>query len=87
MGFKLAKPPPSNIREVNADAIATRMEEIQKILRNNMLIAQVDHECHANQHCGLASQYKIGDLVWLDTRYLFTNQPSRKLENHHAGKY
>ena len=52
-----------------------------------MLIAQADHERHANQHRGPAPQYKVGDLVWLDTRNLFTKRPSRKLKNRHAGKY
>ena len=32
MGFKPAEPPPSNIREVNADVFAMQIEEIQKIL-------------------------------------------------------
>ena len=63
------------------------MEEIQKILRDNMLIAQADHKRHANWYRGLATQYKIRDLVWLDTRNLFTKRLSRKLENHHTGKY
>ena len=87
IGFEPTKPPPSNIRKVNADAFATQIEEIQKILRDNMLIAQADHECHANQHCNPAPQYKIRDLVWLDIKNLFTKQPSRKLENCHVGKY
>ena len=87
MGFKSAEPPPSNIREVNADTFATQMEEIQKILWDNMFIAQANHECHANRYRGPASQYKIGDLVWLDTRNLFTKRPSKKLENCDAGKY
>ena len=39
IGFKLAKPPPSNIKEVNTNAFAMQMEEIQKILQDNMLIA------------------------------------------------
>ena len=29
----------------------------------------------------------MGDLVWLDTRNLFTKRPSKKLENCHVGKY
>ena len=87
MGFKPAKPPSSNIREVNADAFAMRMEEIQKILRDNMLIAQANHKYHANRHCDLAPQYKIEDLVWLDTRNLFTKWPSKKIENCYASKY
>ena len=63
MGFKSAKPPPSNIRKVNADAFTTQIEEIQEILRDNMLIAQTNHKRHANRHCGPAPQLKLGDLV------------------------
>ena len=63
------------------------MEELQKILQDNMLIAQADHKRYANQHCSRAPQYKVGDLVGLDTRNLFTKRPSRKLENRHMGKY
>ena len=87
MGFESTKPPPSNIRKVNADAFTIQIEEIQKILQDNMLIAQADYECHANQDCGLAFQYKIRDLVWLDTRNLFTKLSSKKLQNCHVGKY
>ena len=87
MGFEPAKPPSSNMRKVNADAFAMQMKEIQKILQDNMLIVQANHERYANRHCGLAPQYQIRDLVWLDTRNLFTKRPSIKLENRHAGKY
>ena len=54
MRFKPAKPSPSNIRDVNADFFATQIEEIQKILRDNMLIVQANYERHANQHRGPA---------------------------------
>ena len=39
MGFKPVKPLPSNIKKVNANVFATWMEEIHKILQDNMLIA------------------------------------------------
>ena len=87
MSFKLLKPPLYNIKEVNTDIFAMWIEEIQKILQDNMLIAQADHECHTNRHYGLALQYKIRDLVWLDIRNLFTKQLCKKLENRHIGKY
>ena len=87
MGFEPAKPPLSNIREVNADAFAMQIEEIQEILWDNILIAQANYECHANRHRSPAPQYQIRDMVWLDTRHLFTKQPSRKPDNCHAGKY
>ena len=48
MSFEPAKPLLSNIREVNTDAFAMRMEEIQEMLQDNLLIVQADHECHAN---------------------------------------
>ena len=87
MGFELAKYLSSNIRKVNVDIFATQIEEIQKILQDNILIAQANYECHANRHRGPAPQYKIRDFVWLDTKNLFTKRPSRKLENCRAGKY
>ena len=87
MGFESAKPSSTNIREVNANVFATQIEEIQEILWDNLLIAQANHERHANQHRGPALPYKIGDLVWLDTRNLFTKRPSRKPKNCHEGKY
>ena len=85
--FEPAKPPLNNIREVNTDAFATQIEEIQKILRDKMLIVQADHKRHVNQYHGPVPQYKIEDLVWLNTRNLFTKQLSRKLKNCHSGKY
>lgn len=87
IGFEPAKPPLNNIREVNADTFGMQIEKIQKILQDNMLIAQADHEHHANQHCSLAPQYKKRDLIWLDIRNLFIKQPSRKLENCYTEKY
>lgn len=87
MGFALAEPLPSNIREVKAEVFAFKMEEIQEILRNNMLLAQTDHKLHANKRRGLAPQYKVGDMVWLNTKNLITKRPGRKLENVNGGKY
>lgn len=39
MSFKLAKLLPSNIKKINADFFATRIEKIQEILQDNMLLA------------------------------------------------
>lgn len=48
MGFEPAEAPSSNIKEVNTDTFTTQIEEIQKILQDNMLIAQADYKHHAN---------------------------------------
>ena len=88
MGFEPTRPSiNANANKLNADAFATRMEDIQNILRGHMLLAQADHEKHANRHRGTAPQHREGDLVWLDTRNLFTKRPCRKLENRRAGPY
>ena len=52
-----------------------------------MLLAQADYEKYANHHKSTTPQYRENDLVWLDTRNLFTKQPCRKLENRRAGSY
>ena len=87
MGFEPSTGPSTNANEFKADSFATRMEEIQSILQNHMLMAQADYEKHANCHRGTAPQYKESDLVWLDMRNLFTKRPCRKLENRRAGPY
>ena len=88
MGFEPTRPPiNANANELNADAFATRMEDIQSMLQSHMLLAQADHKKHANRHRGTAPQYRESDLVWLDTRNLFTKRPCRKLENWRAGPY
>ena len=78
---------PANASELNAENFASRMEEIQSILRGHMLLSQADHEKHANRHRGTTPQYQESDLVWLDTRNLFTKRLCRKLENWRAGSY
>ena len=86
MGFEPMRPP-INISEFNTKTFANRMEEIQNMLRNHMLLAQADYKKHANGHRGTAPRYREGDLVWLDTQNLFTKRPCRKLKNRRAGPY
>ena len=79
MGFEPTRPP-TNANKLNADAFAIQIEKIQNMLQNHMLLAQANHEKYANRHRGMAPRYKEGDIVWLDTRNLFTKRPCRKLE-------
>lgn len=58
MGFELAKPPLNNIQKINIDAFAIQIEEIQKILQDNMFIIQAEHECYTNRQCGPALNTK-----------------------------
>lgn len=86
-GFEPVANGPTSPNEVNADAFAIRIEEIQRTLRENMSVAQADHERYAKQHQGPTPQYRVGDLVWLSTKNLFIKRPCRGLENRHAGPY
>lgn len=54
MGFEPAKPQLNNIRNVKTKAFTSRIEEIQEIFQDNMLLAQADHELYANKRCGPA---------------------------------
>ena len=86
LGFKPTRPS-SSANKLNADVFATCMEDIQDILQNHMLLAQADHEKHANRYRNTAPQYRKGNFVWLDTENLFTKQLCWKLENCCAGPY
>lgn len=48
MGFKSTKPFFSNKNKVNADTFAICMDEIQKILQNNIHLIQDNQEYYAN---------------------------------------
>ena len=87
LGFEPSIRPPTNADELNSEAFATRMEEIQNIRQSHMLLVQADHEKHANRHRVTAPQYSKSDLVWLDIRNLLTERPCQKLEGRRAGRY
>ena len=87
MGFEPMDTPKPNKKELAADEFATRMEELQEVLRNHMLIAQASYEHYANKARSPAPLYKIGDMVMLDARNIVTKRPSRKLENKRLGPY
>lgn len=87
MGFEPIKPSNANANKLSTNIFANRMKDIQKILRVHMLLAQADHEKYADQHRATAPRYNIGEMVWLDTKNLFTKRPCRKMKNCRAGPY
>ena len=62
-----------------AKEFAERMKEIHKEAGAALSKAQDDMTCYADQHRGSAPEYKIDDKVWLSTKDIKINQPSRKL--------
>ena len=63
------------------------MEEIQEILKEELLRAQTLQERKANMHRTPAPDYKIGDLVYVNAKDIKTIRPSKKLDYKNFGPY
>ena len=55
------------------------MKEIHEEAGAMLSKACDDMTCYADQHRGSAPEYKISDKVWLSTKDIKINRPSRKL--------
>ena len=49
--------------------------------------ARDDITCYADQHRGSAPEYKVGNKVWLSTKDIKINRPSRKLAERQLGPF
>lgn len=56
MGFEPTRPL-INTSEFNVETFTNRIEQIQSMLQNYMLLAQADYKKHANCHKGTVLQY------------------------------
>ena len=52
-----------------------------------MSYAQEVYEHYANQYRRLALDYQVGDLVYLDSRNVRSNRPSKKLDQKNLGPF
>ena len=60
-----------------AKKFAERMKGIHEEAGAALFKAHDDMTYYADQHRGSASEYKIGDKVWLNTKGIGINQPSQ----------
>ena len=63
------------------------MKELEEVARDEMALAQADHEVNANRHRSPAPQYKVNDYVYLNIKNLRIRRPCKKLERRQAGPY
>ena len=70
-----------------ATSIANCMEEIWDFMQKEMTKLQAKQTIAANHHCKKPSAYKIGNMVWLSTRNIKTDRPSKKLNHKMIGPY
>ena len=70
-----------------ATLIANRMEEVWDFMREQMTNSQAKQTVAANHHRKKPPAYKIGDMVWLSTRNIKTDRPSKKLNHKMIGPY
>lgn len=61
--YKPAKFPSKNIREVNADFFLPKKQKFKRFYKKNLLLAQINQDCHTNKRYGLVAQHKVGDMI------------------------
>ena len=70
-----------------AKLIADRMQEVWDFTRAEMAKSQQAQVKAANRHQKPSPEYKVGDLVWLSTKNIHTERPSKKLDHKQIGSY
>ena len=67
--------------------IADRMQEVWDFTRAEMAKSQQAQVKAANRHRKTSPEYKVGNLVWLLTKNIHTERPSKKLDHKKIGPY
>ncbi|KEY63902.1 hypothetical protein S7711_10198 [Stachybotrys chartarum IBT 7711] len=71
----------------DAEQFIRKMNNILEHLRAETAAAQARYEEQANRHRRPARQYKLGELVWLDSRNIKTLRPQKKLDWKNIGPF
>ena len=81
------EPADSHPRAISPADVLSRMEKIWQYLQEEIGLAQTRMEGFANAHRKLAPAYQVDDLVWLNTKNLRTERPSKKLDYKQIGPF
>jgi transposase InsO family protein len=90
LSFDWDTPPPDNagekLNQEKAKLLAHRMDDAIKFAQDNMRKAQQRMVNSANAH-RREVDFTVGDRVWLTTKHLSTQRPSKKLDYPTAGPF
>ena len=75
------------LANAKARSIADCMQEVWEFTRAEMAKSQQAQVKAANKHQKVSPEYKVGDLVWLSTKNIHRERPSKKLDRKRIGPY
>jgi hypothetical protein len=75
------------MREVNANTLSLKMNQIFKQMTTEMDRAQTIQAEQADKHCQVGEELKPGDRVWMDGRNISMQRLSQRLDCKHLGPY
>ena len=78
---RLSSNPPQPSTNQEAQDLTQHMKDILEQLRANLLVSQEAHKFAANLHRTPALSYEVEDQVWLNSKNIRTQRPSKKLDN------
>ena len=82
---RLSLNPPQQSTNQEAQDLTQHMKNILKQLKANLLVSQEVQRSAANLHKAPAPSYQVGDQVWLNSKNIRTQRPSKKLDDKWIG--
>jgi len=70
-----------------AHDFAVDLNELQSTLKAEISMAQQRYQKSTNARCSSASEFKVGDKVFVKAKFFWTTQPSKKLSEKYLGPY
>uniref|UniRef100_A0A9Q8LHQ9 Transposon Tf2-9 polyprotein n=1 Tax=Passalora fulva TaxID=5499 RepID=A0A9Q8LHQ9_PASFU len=80
-------PPTEDANEQAADEFATMLSQIHEEVHDEMVYAQAIYEDQANRRRQPAPDYQVGDMVYLNSKNIKTDRPSKKLNWKNLGPF
>ena len=87
VGFEPVRPANNLPATRDAESFARKMSDITDFLRSEMTAAQARQELQSNRHRTPARRFRLGQLVWLDSRNIKTLRPRKKLDWKNLGPF